>query len=112
DFPLEPGDVVVEQTAVLDDPPGDLALPGGERRQRQLVAAPDLLDDREIGRREHPQVLTILPVDALDILGDHELDARTPLGVWGLLTRRPFPAPLARHRRHVPAALHGPFRDW
>ena len=84
---LQPRHVVVEQTAVLDDAPRDFALTLGEGRERDLLAAADLGDDREIGGRQDAQVLAILPIDALDVLGDDELDPGAHLGVGRLLAR-------------------------
>ena len=82
---LESGDIEVEQAAVLDDATGDLAFARRERAQGDRLAPPHLVDDRKVGRGKHAQVLTVLAVDALDVVGDDELDPRAHLGVGGLL---------------------------
>src|SRR5439155_457741 len=111
DFPLEPGDVEVEQPAVLDDAARDLALALGEGCERNRLAAPHSVDDREVGSGEYSQILAILPVDPLDVLGDDQLDAGAHLGVRRLLPRRALAAPLAADRRHEATALHRSPRD-
>ncbi len=105
DFLLQARDVEGKQAAVLDDLAGDVVLAAGEFGERNLFAAPDLVDQAEVGRGQHAQVLAVLLVDALDVLGDHELDAGGALGVGRLLAARSFAAPLAAHRAHEPAAL-------
>ena len=40
-----------EEPAVFDDAAGDLVLAGRELRERNLLAAPDPVDQREIGAR-------------------------------------------------------------
>ncbi len=110
-FALQPRHVVVEQAAVFDDAPRDLAFTPGERRQRDRFAAADLVDDREVGRGQHAEVLTVLPVDALDVFGNDELDPRTHLGVRRLFTRRALAAPLAADGGDEPAGFHRAPRD-
>ena len=58
------------------------------------------------GKNDHAQVLAILLVDALNILGDHHLNAGTHLRVRRLLAARSLAAPLPAHRAHKAAALH------
>src|SRR5205807_85158 len=102
----EPAHVVVEQATMLDDAAGDLTLSRGERRQRNDLAAAHLIEYREIGRRQHAEVLTVFAIDALDAFGHDQFDPGTHLGVGRLLARRAFPAPLAAHRRHKAPTLH------
>ena len=111
DFTLEPGHVVVEQPAMLDDAAGDLALARGEHRQRDDLPAAHLVENREIGRRQHAEVLTVLAVDALDAFGYDQSDPGAHLGVRRLLPGRTLPAPLAADRRHEAPALHRTTRD-
>src|SRR6266516_4242565 len=111
DLALEPGHVEVEQSSVLDDATRDLALTLGEGGERDRLAAADPVDDREVGGRENAQVLAVLPIDPLDVLGHHQLDAGAHLGVGGLLTRRALATPLAADRGDEAAALYRPPRD-
>ena len=111
DFSLEPGDVEVEQAAVLDDAAGDLALAGGECVERDRLATPHLVEDPEVGRREHAEVLAVLAVDALDVFRHHELDSRTHFGVRRLLPRRALPPSFAADGGHEAPSLHRPARD-
>ncbi len=87
DLALQAGHVVIEQAAVLDDAAGDLAFARRECGERDIFAAFDLVQDREVGRRQHAEVLAVLAIDALDAFGDHELDAGAHLGVGRLLAR-------------------------
>src|SRR5437773_4226736 len=87
DLPLEPGDVEVEQPAVLDDTARDLALALGEGCERNRLAAPHSIDDRKVGSGEDSQILAILPVYPLDVLSDAQSDAGAQLGVRRLLPR-------------------------
>src|SRR3989442_15501155 len=111
DFALEAGDVEVEQSPVLDDAARDLPFALGEGREWDRLAAPHPVDDGEVGGRENSQILTVLAVDALDVLGDDQLDPRAHLGIGGLLARRALAASLAAHRRDEAAALDRPPRD-
>src|SRR5207302_1557448 len=111
DLALEPGHVEVEQSSVLDDATRDLALTLGEGGERDRLAAADPVDDREVGGRENAHVLAVLPIDPLDVLRHHQLDAGAHLGVGGLLTRRALATPLAADRGDEAAALHRPPRD-
>src|SRR5204863_7176485 len=69
-------------------------------------AAPHPVDDGEVRGGQDAQVLTVLPVDALDVLRDHELDPGAHLGVGRLLTRRALAPALAAHRGDEARALH------
>src|ERR1051325_6163186 len=71
-LPLQPGDIVVEQAVVLDDAARDLSFARGEDGQGDLLAAPHLVDQGEIGRGQDPEVLAVFVVDALDTLGRSE----------------------------------------
>ena len=87
DLPLEPCHVVVEQSTVFDDAARDLTLAGGEHRERNAFTATDLVQNREVGRREDAEVLAILAVDPFDALGHDQLDAGAHLRVRRLLAR-------------------------
>src|SRR5439155_16590449 len=110
-LPLEAGDVVVEQSTVLDDSARDLTLPARESRQGDLLALPHALEDREVGGDQEPKVLAVLAIDALHVLRDHEFDPGGELRVRRLLARRTLAAPRAAHRGDEAAAPHGAARD-
>src|SRR6185437_7679243 len=105
DLPLQPGDVEVEQPPVLDDPPGDLAFARGERAQGDRLPISHLVEDREVSRGQDAQVLTVLSIDALDVLRDHQLDPGAHLGVRRLFARRALAPALPAHRGDKAAAL-------
>ena len=102
---LAPCNVVLEQSAVLDNAAGDLSLAIREDTQRNLFAAAHSIDETKIRARENAQVLTILPIDALDVFRDDQLYPGTPLGVWRLLARRTLTTPLPAHRAHKSTRL-------
>src|SRR5581483_2947582 len=77
-----------------------------EFAERDLLAASDALDEAEVGGGQHTQVLAVLLVDALDVLGDHQLDAGGALGVGRLLAAGALAAALAADRADEAAALH------
>ena len=104
--PLQPGHVVVEQSAVLDDPAGNAALAFGEDRERDRLTPTDPLQQREVGAGEDAEVLAVLPIDAFDVLGEHQPDPSHHLGVGRLLPARTLPSPLAAHRHHETAVFH------
>ena len=87
DRALQARHVVVEQAAMLDDPAGDFAFPGGKNGQRDLFTPFHPLEQRKIRRREDAEVLAVLAIDALDALGDDELDPGAHLGVRRLFAR-------------------------
>jgi len=60
----------------------------------------------EVSGRQQSQILTILLVNALDVLRDHELNPRAQLCVRTLLSAAAFPAALSADRGHKSAALH------
>ncbi len=105
-FLLHPSHVEGKQPAILNYLPRNLIFPGGELGKRNLLPAANPINQRKISRSQHAQVLAILFVDALNILGDHNLDACAHLRVRRLLPARSFPAPLPAHRAYKPAALH------
>ena len=80
--------------------------PCGELAERNFLAAANLVDEREVGRGQHAEVLAILFVDALDVFGDDALNARRHLRVWRLLAAGSFAAPLPADARDESAALH------
>src|SRR5712692_265848 len=111
DLAFEPRHIVVEQPAMLDDAASDLALSRGEHRQRNDLSAAHFVENREVGRRQHAEVLAVLAVDALDAFGHDQLDAGAHLGVGRLLAGGPLPAPLAAHRCYEAPSLHGATRN-
>src|SRR5205814_563051 len=58
------------------------------------------------GRCQQSQVLAVLLVNPLDVLCDHQLDARAQLRIGTLLTATAFAATLAAHRRHKTTTLY------
>ena len=110
--PLQPRHVVVEQAPVLDDAARDAAFATRELLERDLLAIPDPLDQREVRTREHAEILAVLAIDPLDTLGDHDLDPRVHLRVGRCLARRSLPAPRARCARDESARAHGAAHHW
>src|SRR2546425_12843753 len=96
---------------MLDGGGGDPPSSRRERRQRNDLSAAYLVEHREVGRRQHAEVLTVLAVDALDAFGHDQLDAGAHLGVRRLLAGGPLPAPLAADRRYEAPALHRATRN-
>ncbi len=84
-FFLHASDVERKQSAVLDHLLRDLVLAGRELSERNFFPGANLVDERKIGRGQQAQVLAILLVDALDIFGDHDLNAGAHLCVGRLL---------------------------
>ncbi len=105
-FALHAGDVEREQAAVLDHLAGDFVFACGELNQRNLFSAADLVDHAKVSRGQHAEVLAILLVDALDVLGDHQLDAGRHLGVRRLFAAGTLAAALATDRADKATALH------
>src|SRR5712691_6107178 len=105
-FPLHARDVKREQSAILDHLPGNLILAGSELAQSNLFPAANAVDQREVGRSQQSQVLTILLVNAFNVFGDHHPNARAHLGIRRLLAARSLPAPLSTHGAHESAAFY------
>ena len=105
-FALHARHVERKQPAVFDDLAGDVIFAGGEFAQRDLFSGADLIDERKIRGSEHPQVLAVLLVDALDVFRDHQLDASRHLGIGRLFAAGAFAAPLAAYRGDKTALLH------
>src|SRR3954462_947319 len=103
---LETSDVEWKQTAVLDHLPGNLVFTLLEDLERNLLAATNFVDKAEVGGSKHAQVLTVLLVNALDILRDHELDSRRQLCIWRLLAAGALAATLAADSSDEAAFLH------
>ena len=97
-FALHARHVERKQPAVFDDLAGDVIFAGGELAERNLLPGADLIDERKIRGSEHPQVLAVLLVDALDVFRDHQLDAGRHFRIRRLLPAGAFAAPLAAHR--------------
>ena len=100
-----------EEAARLDHAPRHGVLPFREEGERDLLAAPDPLEDGEIRRDEQPEVDRVLPVNALEALRDKEMDSGGALGVRGLLARGALPAPPPGHRHGEVAAADGVLAD-
>ncbi len=105
-FALHARDVKREQAAVLDDLPRDFVFTFGELRQRNLLAAADPVDHAEVGRSQHAEVLAVLLVNALNVFGDHQLDAGRHLGIRRLLAAGTFAAALATDGSYESAFLY------
>ncbi len=103
---LQACNVEGKQSTILDDLAGDLVFAFGELAERNFFVAADLIDEVEVGRGEHAEVLAVLLVNALDVFRDDELDAGIHLRIGRRLAARTFAAPLAAHRRHESAAFH------
>src|SRR5207248_8746929 len=104
-LPLHSCYVELEQSAVLNDLPRDLVIAGCEHGQRHFLPRPDLVDQGKIRRGQHPEVLAVLLVNALDVLRDHQLDSCAQLRIGGLFTARSLATPLAADRRDESAPL-------
>ena len=74
DFFLHSRNVEWKQPAILDHLARNVVFARGEFTERNFLPGPDPLDDREVGRSQQSEILTILLVDALDVLRDHQLD--------------------------------------
>ena len=105
-FPLHAGNVKMEQPSVLDNLPRDLIFGYSKFRKRDILAGANLVNQREIRRSQHAQVLAILLVNPFNILSDHNLDAGAKFGVRRLLAARSFATPLPADRRHEATALY------
>src|SRR5437588_4832513 len=105
DLFLQAGHVEWKQATMFNHLAGNLVFTFGELAQGNLFSAPYLVDQAEIGGGKHAQVLAILLVDALDIFGNHQLDARAQFGIRRLLTARSFAPALAAYRSDKTAFL-------
>src|SRR4029077_8675827 len=77
-----------------------------EDHERNLFAPANMINEIEIGRREHAQILAILLVNSLDVLGNHQLDAGRKLGIGRLLATGSLASTFTADRRDKPALLH------
>jgi hypothetical protein len=77
----------VEQAAAADQLGGQFVLAARELLDRNRFARSDAVDEAEVGGRVDAEVAAVLPVDALEALGDHEPDSSAPLGVGARLAR-------------------------
>src|SRR2546423_6845311 len=102
---LQSRDVERKQPAIFNDLPGDLVFAARELFERDLFAIRDATDEIEVRRSQQSEVLAVLPVDALDVLGDDAADARGDFGIRRLFAARPFAAPLAGDRDDEAAAF-------
>src|SRR5207253_3377294 len=74
--------------------------------QSNFLTRADLVNQPEIRGCEHAKILTILLVNALDVLCDHQLNAGASLRVWRLLPAGALPTPLPAHRGNKAALLY------
>ena len=105
-FLLQARHVEGKQAAVFDYLPRDFIFTGGKFRERDFLSRPDFIDQREVGRGQQAQVLAVLFVNALNVLGDHQLDPGAHLGVRRLLPARTFASPLAADGANKTALFH------
>ena len=103
---LHARDVEWKQAAVLDHLARNLVFAARKDLEWNLFAAANAIDKTEICRREDAQVLAVLLVNPLDVLGDHQLDARRKLRVGRLLAARSFSSPLATDGYDESAFFH------
>ena len=82
--------------------------PAVNSRSGDFFAAANSVDQAEIRRGQHAEVLAVLLVDALDVLGDHQLDAGRHLGIRRLLAAGAFAAPLAADAATKPPRFTSP----
>ena len=102
---------VGKQPARFDHAPRDRVLSVREERERDLPPFPYALENREVGRQEHPEVDRVLAVDALEALRDEEADARRALRVRRLLAGRSLAAPPPGHGDREASAAHRVLSD-
>ena len=105
-FLLQSRHVEGKQAAVFDHLPRDFIFAAGKFRERDFLSCPDFFDQREVGRGQQAQVLAVLFVNALDVLGDHQLDPGAHLGVRRLLPAGAFASPLAADGAYEAALLY------
>ena len=84
-----------QQASALQDRGGQGVAALDELLDRYRRARLDARDQAEVGRREEPDVVGVLPVDALEALGHDEADAGQFLGRRTVLARRSFAVALA-----------------
>jgi len=87
---------VSEQSAAAEDCRSDGIPPGEQVFDRYWLATPEAFEELEIGRGEEPDIVRVLPIDALEALRDHEPDAGGLLGHRAVLARGAFAVALAR----------------
>ena len=80
---------------MAQDAGGQRVAAGEQFVERDRFAALDALDQPEVGRREQTDVVGVLPVDALEALGDDQPHAGRALGDDAVLARRALAVALA-----------------
>src|SRR6266446_1733239 len=93
-FPLHARNVKRKQPAILNHLPSDLVLPSSKFTERNFLPRANPVDQSKVGRCQQPQVLAVLLLDALNILGNRNLNPSTYLRIRRLLATRSFPPPL------------------
>ena len=111
-FLLQTSNIEWKQPAVLDYLAGNLIFTGREFAKRNIFPAANLVDQREVGRCQQPQVLAILLVDALDVFCDYQLDAGGHLSVRRLFAAGAFAAALSTYRTNEASSLHVSATNW
>ena len=66
---------VLQQPAAAQDRAGNLVTRGDDLLDVDWLAAPDAIDEAEIGGGKEAEVVGVLPVDALEALRDDQPDA-------------------------------------
>ncbi len=95
-----------QQAAAAQDGRGQRLATLQQFLERDRLAAADALQQPEVGRGEQADVVGVLPVDALEALGDHQPDAGQPLGGGAVLARGALAVAAARHRHLEAGGLH------
>ncbi len=106
-----PRPVEGEEAAPPHDLGGDRIQVPGELLHRDGLASANPLHEAEVRGGEEAQVLTVLEVDALEALGDHQPQARAIFGVGARFPTGPLAPALAGHANAEAAPAHAMFRD-
>src|SRR4029077_14544952 len=84
----------------------DVVFALGKLAQRNFFADAHLVNQAEIGRTKHAQVLAVLLVNTLDVFGNHQFDAGREFGIRRLLAAGAFAATLSADRSHKATLLY------
>src|SRR5690242_17845047 len=96
---------VAQQATCTQDLPRRFVAPFEQEVERNGFAGGDSVEHGEVGGGEESQVVAVLPVDALEVFGHDEPDARRFLGERARLARRALAVALARDDHHESAVL-------
>jgi hypothetical protein len=86
---------VLQQPTRTHDRRRKRVAPGQQLVESDRLAARDAFDEPEVGARQQPHVVGVLPVDALEALGDHQPHPGRPLGDDAVLARAALAVALA-----------------